>query len=148
MKKITLIIALVFAGIFGSVESKAQQGVFQFGYDNVFQGAYIGVGGIFYDRVMATLECGLSSEYIIPKVDVSARFLRLREAELDFYLGAGYGYTFKAIEDVYANHMYEGIFSVHYHDFFIGYGLGFYQTLNPAKEGIGNYHYFKLGIAL
>ncbi|GGH66086.1 hypothetical protein [Phaeocystidibacter marisrubri] len=145
MKKIGLILSLSLVGFFYSNTSKAQL-VLQFGYENIFQGAYVGAGYIFADRVMLTGEVGLGSEFLIPKADLAVRFLRLRESELDFYIGAGYGYTFERIENVFPSYMYEGIVSMHYHGFIVGYALGFYDPTNPALSGVGDYHYFKIGV--
>lgn len=156
MKKIGLLFVFCALGFFYSSTAKGQL-VLQFGYEKVINRSDVIVGdNIFYmgagyniaDRFMLTGEVGLSSEFIVPKGDVSVRFLRLREAEVDFYLGAGYGYSFEKIEGLYPSQMLEGLLTVQYHGFLAGYALGTYDSTHPKLDGIGTYHYFKVGILL
>lgn len=147
MKKLALTTLLVVVGLFSSSTASAQLSL-NAGFDSQFEAPYLGVGYLLNNQIHLTGEVGFGADQYILKGDLEFRAASFRESEIDLFFGLGAGRTFESIESVYPSNMYEALISVHYHQFYVGYAFGLYEPTDPKLSGMGDYHYFKVGVLL
>lgn len=148
MKKLAFTTLLTLGGLFGFQSVQAQILIdVHAGYDFGFDAAYLGGGVEINEWVLATADIGTNADQLITKANLAVRTLRFDESQVDVFLGLGGGKAFSVVENGYDDWMAELFATVNLRPFYFGYGLGFYtDDNNPNVEGVGNYHYFRIGV--